>query len=360
MRPFNSLATSAAGFLTRPALGSDIPSVLQRNPLASTAALALLLLDAGILKEKDWRCSRLNLAKQCERALTHWINERTKGLRCIRPSFRLSVGNNIPYYAFHQTNGVQNDLLEIAWFVESSDEYIVGPQIERLENVKKGLGHAALRALSEYSWNSFPIMLCQQQLGLAQHVLWGGEDSVEDYIEGMGIDADDAASIREESISRAEIIAQTPEHILNSYKWKMPKQGALRLIERRCPDALAREVAAILRLLKETPELRNYHETLEEDGGDFYGFCAFVRWSENDYTIELAERLTEYEMNGGVGYDLCGFHSLPLSDLDTFVQWMHEMDGLFAVTRLLDRLIWLLSGASSPYALNTQESSSHD
>lgn len=355
-QPCDPPATPAAGLLTRPAFGADIPGVLQRTPLANTARLALLLLDSEILAEPEWRRSRKDLADRCQKALTRWINERTDGLRHIRPAFSLSVGSRDYYSNFaHATGADQSAALEIAWYVEYADVFVVGPQVKRLESVKKGLGLAALRALSEHGWRSFPMMLPQHQLDLAQFCVWGGNDDIDEYLADVGVEGEEAEELREESISRADIVAATPESILKPYRWKTPKPGSLRWIERRANDPLAREVAEVLRLLSAMPELNNPHEEFQDEGGDFYGFSAFLRWSEDDFTLDLAERLTEYAVNGGVGYEVCGLHRQSLDDLDSFREWMRHIDTLFAVTRLLDRLICLLSGASSTHAVNTDE-----
>lgn len=356
LRP-HTVAQPAPGRLIRPTLGPAIPTVLQRQPLANIAQLALLLLDAGIFSHEDWRCSRKHLAAHCERALTRWINERTSQLRCIRPYFRLIAGSNKSSSSTFERSVPSSAFLEILWFVDGADIFVVGPQVERLEGVRKGLGLAALSALSKYSWSSFPMMLCQHQLDLAEATLWGGEANVEDYIESYGMDDEDAEATRAESLSRDDILAQTPEWLLKNHLQKTPTPGSLRTIERRSVDMLAREVAELIRLLDETSPLINHHEAFQEEGGEFYGFSAFVRWSEHDYTLGVAERLIEYSISDGVGYEACGIHQQSLGDLNSFVQWTQEMDNIFAVTRLLDRLLWLLSGANSPYALNEKEGS---
>lgn len=347
---------SAPGLLTRPAFGPDIPAILQRNPLRNTATLAMLLLDAEILTESEWRRSRKHLTSQCERALMRWINERADALRCIRPHFQLACG--IQPDPFHAGNRPEQGWLEIAWFVEYGDAFIVGPQVERLEREKKGLGLAALRALSQRSWRSFPMMMCQDQLSMAEWCFWGGESSIDDYIDMMELDPEDAEQVRAESIAEADIVAETPKWLLKSYRRKTPAPRTLKQIERRSSDPLARQVAEVLRMLAAAPELEDPHKQFRDDGGEFYGFSAYVRWSERDYTVEVAERMANNELNSGVGYEICGLHQQPIDDVDSFVQWMQHMDGLFSVTRLIDRLLWLLSGASSDHAPNTPEGDS--
>lgn len=346
-QPVDTLAAPAPGLLIRPAFGPDVPAAIHRNPLSNTAALALLLLDAGILSETDWRCSRKRLAERCQAALTRWINEKTQGLRCIQPAFQLDIGQN-NFYRLPLLEP-QPSTLRIIWHGNDPGEFVVGPQVGRLEKVKRGLGLAALRALSQYSWHTFPLMLCQHQLDLAQWLFWGGEDGIEEYIESMGLDPEEADHVRANSISEADILATTPKWLLKSYRKKTPAPRTLRQLELGSDDPLAREVAQVLRQLAATPELPNPHDYLSDDG-DFYGFSAFVRWSHDDYTIDVAEQLADYSMNNGVGYDICGLHEQSVSGLDDFRGWMRHVDDLMAVTRLVDHLLWLLSGASSDYA----------
>lgn len=335
------MAASAARLLTRPALGPGVPATIQRNPLGNSAALALLLLDAPILEAHECRCSRKKLASSCQAALTRWINERTQGLRCLRPKFELRIGQHD--YAPLATAEAHRALV-IVWYADYVGEFIVGPQVERLERAKKGLGLAALQALAEYGWRSFPAMLCQHQLSAAEWFLWGGEGSIEDYIASLDLTADEAAEFRADSISETDIAATTPEWVLKSNRLKSPSGTALRRIERCSGDPLARAVAKILRMLAQTPKLPDPHEDLSDDGG-FCGFAAYVRWSADDYTLDIAERIADDYLNSGIGYEICGIHEQSLGDLKKFREWMRRMDALFAVTRLLDRLLWLLSDA---------------
>ena len=347
---FDTLAAPAPGLLIRPVFGPEVPASIHPNPLGNTAALALLLLDAGVLTEAEWRCSRRRLSTQCQAALTRWISERTSGLRCIQPKFELSIG--------HIFRGVVTNhpptFLRIVWYSNNSDQYVVGPQVERLEMIKKGLGIAALRALAQYSWLSFPMMMCQHQLAIAQGFFWGGEDCIEDYIESMGLDPEDAEEFRRNSISEADILASTPQWLLQSYMARTPSPRTLRQIECRSGDPLAMKVAQVLRRLAAEPELPDPHDDLSGDG-DFYGFSAFVRWKHDDYTIDLAERMADDAINAGVGYDICGMHEQSVNDLTEFRSWMSFIDNLMTVTRLVDHLLWLLSGASSEYAIQQKE-----
>ena len=346
----DTVAAPAPGLLKRPVFGPDVPASIHPNPLSNTAALALLLLDAGVLTEAEWRCSRRKLSAQCQSALTRWISERTNGLRCIQPKFELSIGQ---IFRDVLTNHPPS-FLRVVWFSLDSDQYVVGPQVERLETIKRGFGLAALRALSRYSWLSFPMMLCQHQLAIAQGLFWGGEENIEDYIESMELDPENAEEFRKNSISEADILATTPEWLLKSYLTKTPSPRTLRQIECRSEEPLAVAVAQVLRQLAAAPELPNPHDYLSEDG-DFYGFSAFVRWSHDDYTIDLAEHMADDAINAGVGYDICGMHEQSVNDLTEFRSWMSFIDNLMTVTRLVDHLLWLLSGASSEYAIQQKE-----
>jgi PRTRC genetic system protein F len=317
-----------------------VPHVLQRNPDSQIASLALLLLDAGLLRSEQMQRRRRSLARVCQQALDAWLRAQQAGLRIFRPKLSVSVS------ALDHGERTPNDLprfgLACEWYATDAETFVVGPAITRLEAAYPGLGGTALQAIRGHGWSSIPVFLCDEQLGIASYTMWGGAESVEDYIEECGLDDEDAKDLRERALSRADIVARTPEWVLSFSGKHCLSDAALKRITKHGGDGLCRSVARVILALRRAQEPYNYLRDAQENGGEFVGFGAVLRWSADDYTGHLLEALWQLVQDGGEGFESCGYHGQSIDNVDDFVQFLASLKVTFATLRLLDQLIALL------------------
>jgi PRTRC genetic system protein F len=106
---------------------------------------------------------------------------------------------------------------------------------------------------------------------------------------------------------------------------------------------------AIDALGKQGTPTADLHSRAREDGGEFVGYCALVRYSEDDQTEGLAEYLCNYAMESGESYEVV--LSVPVSQGETEAlrDVLGDVGAWLDACGLLDRLMWLLSGADSVY-----------
>jgi len=340
--------------LSHPIVGGDVPSQLSTNQDAQAARLALLLLEAGILSERYWRRSRKHLQASCQRALTEWLNSHLGGLRCIRPTFTLSIGRS-DFYA-HRLPEDEQLTLRIEWYGVDADVYVIGPAVEHLERQHPGLGKAVLRELRHASWKSFPVFMCDDQLSIASWVMWGGCENERECIEQQ-MDDEEAERYLAEVIPHADVVSKVPDWLFGYGKsWEM-NDNAIKKILKNTKDEFCAEIAKVMLALREIPMLdEDFHEAAREQGGDFVGFSAVTQWSADDYTVDIVDRFCHYAYEGGEGYECCGIHSQLIDDANAFREWMRKMQTLFTTTRLVDHLLYRLSERD---CLNRQQGSTN-
>lgn len=113
------------------------------------ALLARTLLEAGVINDRTLLLED-DHAKNCQTALTNWLNEALGGLECLRPFCRLSVGH------LYVEGAAAPLRAEIDWH-GSGGTWAIGPALEKLEAFRPKLGMTVLRALEAAAWRTLPI-----------------------------------------------------------------------------------------------------------------------------------------------------------------------------------------------------------
>ena len=331
-----------ANLLSRPRIAAEVPIRLQPNPDQSIAALALLLLDAGVLRDCDLKRRRTWLANTCQKALAAWAAKHSEVLRIFKPVLSFRIGDQ-PYPG--ESSRKANDALplHVEWYASEPQHLIVGPAIAHLENMHGGLGRTVIRCISYYGWRSVPVFTFDDQLNVASHCLWGGAENIDEYVESYGLEDDDAAQVRENCIDRHHILEHTPAWVFSGNGAHQPSDRALRRIAKRSPDAFCQNVVRALLELQATPPSADFMQDLMDTEGEFIGFGAVLRWSEADHTDTVLEALCDEALNSGVSFELCGYHAQPVDDVAGFRQWLAALTDHFASVRRLDALIAILA-----------------
>jgi PRTRC genetic system protein F len=219
---------------------------------------------------------------------------------------------------------------------------IVGPAVSRLEELHRGLGGTAMRAIGTHSWNCVPVFPFDDQISVASHTLWGGAESIDEHVKDYDLDAEEAAQMRESCIDRADILERTPQWVFSFRDANILKDRTLQRIVKRSADPLSQAVASAIIALRAAPEPYPYLRDIMENEGEFVGFGAVLRWSADDLTPTILDALWEQAQNSGEGFEACGFHAQAIDDVDALRQWMTNLTAMFRTLRLLDELIALL------------------
>ena len=336
------MAGATAQRLGRARIAADVPVRLQPNPDQPIAALALLLLDAGVLRDRDLHRRRTWLTNTCQKSLDAWAAQHSAGLRIFKPTLSFRVGAD--HYDGRAPQATNTPLaLRIEWYATDAPYLIVGPAIAHLEDRHRGLGGTVMRSIGQTSWRSLPVFAFDDQLRVASYTLWGGTENLDEYLESYGLDAEEAAQMRENCIDRQTILDHTPPWVLSVRQADGLTDRALQRIAKRGADPFCQAVASALLDLRATPPCADYLHDLLDNGGEFIGFGAVLRWSEDDHTLTVLDALWEQAHNSGDGLEICGYHTQAIDDVAALHAWLANLAAMLAIVRRLDALIALLA-----------------
>lgn len=313
--------------------------MLQRDPDRQIAVLALLLLDAGMLRDVDMQRRRTQLPNACRKSVEAWVAQQCAGLRIFKPKLSIRVGT--------RNDAATPFVLHIEWHTTDAQFLVIGPSITRLEETHRCLGGTAMQLISSRGWCSIPVFTFDNQIDVASHTQWGGTASIDEYIYECGLDTEEADEMRESCIDRVDIVEHTPEWVFSLGSDKLLEDVTLKRIAKRSADPLSRAVASAIIALRAAPEPYDYLRDAMENDGEFVGFGAVLRWSADDYTPAVLETLWEQAQNSGEGFEACGYHEQIADDVEGLRGWMANLAVTFRTVRLLDQLIWLLAEFSN-------------
>lgn len=323
-------------------------------PFAPTARLAELLVAKGLLDPATELRRADQLQTRCRRALHQWMQDRCGVLRILHLCVDVTVGNGV-HWMVHTAQDDGQTLLRVCWFTPDAEVLVVGPTVERLESLYKGLGCTAVQVVGGAGWQIAPVFTYDDQLSILSQYAYGGEETLEDFISAYGIDEDEAAELRDRVLQPEEVHAETPAWALSPPRDRTLSDDDLRAIVRETTSPLAAQVAATILALR-TCDVGSFTHLrdLLENGADFVGFGCFLRWSDRDYTLHVADTLFEYAYQGDCT-DCLGMLQLDTADEAAFGQFLADMARYFNALALLDHLIYLLSGASFTSGATSEE-----
>lgn len=331
--------------LALPGLAPDIP--LRLVPKAAKhrgAQLAKLLIDAGLINA-DTLPTRLGSdhTATCRAALAAWLNQQLSGLRCLRPTFSLSLSE--PTQGDSTSDGDAVTLHgQIAWY-GGGGTWCVGAALECLEDLHPRLGLTVLRVIEDQSWRTLPLFTASTALDVAMDIYWYGEENeVVALEEAWGDDQERREEMRDGMVTRALFDATFPKWALRGASRCRPLgHRALAAIAKRVTCARVRSVIDDVRALA---RLRLPERALQERDkeGSFIGFAGVLAWSPDDPVIpRVVDDFEQMAGESGEFFEESGTREVDLSGPADLRAWVKDMAPWFEAVRLIDGLIFKLA-----------------
>jgi PRTRC genetic system protein F len=331
--------------LALPQLDPGIP--LRLVPKAARhrgARLAKVLIDAGLINA-DTLPARVGSDHMvtCRAALTAWLNQRLSGLRCLRPTFSLSLSQSNDGEAVRDGDAVTLHG-QIAWY-GGGGTWCVGAALECLEDFHPRLGLTALRIIEEQSRRTLPLFTASTALEVAMDLYWYGEENEELALEEAGGDDQERRDeMRSDMVTRALFDATFPKWALRGASRCRPLgHRALAAIAKRVTCARVRSVIDDLRARLRLPERARQAQEQQQEGY-FIGFAGVLAWSPDDpVTPRVVDDFEQMVGESGEFVEESGTREVDLSDPDDLLAWVKDMAPWFEAVRLIDGLIFNLA-----------------
>jgi PRTRC genetic system protein F len=182
---------------------------------------------------------------------------------------------------------------------------------------------------------------------MAEWAWWAGCSSPEEYADYNGLEGEERAEYLEQVIRPEQLDGSAPAWIKQHRRLTRAQAQRLSKTQR---DPFVREVGrALCALMRERDSICT-HETfhsrvMNDDGAEFVGWGAILRWSRRDHMVDLLEAIGQHAYDSGVAYDICGQWSFVLR-VDDLVTCLTELDGAGRMVRAMDDLIGLLARRS--------------
>lgn len=322
-----------------PALAAGIPAALVPDSGRQRAAqLAHCLLDAGVIHGAvSTRRAREPLLT-CKAFLEAWVREQIAELKCLQLGFRLLLGGEQrPPFAPIRPEPEEATIL---WFTECS-QFAVGTALDRLEEIRPGLGAAVLTIIDNQSMKLIPAFTPWDTMGTAQHHYWYGEtDETMALDENCGDDPGERATMQQEMVTRAKIDAAFPSWAIT---WPdSRKRISRRELRRVATAARASRVRAVADAALALDRLDLDESFRPEAEGWFLGYGAVLSWKEDDISVRVFDDYANDAVQGDY-FDWIGEFSFDIEDPQAVREWMAAMAVRFEGIRLLDSLIHELS-----------------
>ena len=331
--------------LALPGLDADIP--LRLVPKAAKhrgAQLAKVLIDVGLINA-DTLPTRLGADHMatCRAALAAWLNQQLSGLRCLRPTFSLSLSESTDGEPASDGDAVTLHG-QIAWY-GGGGTWCVGAALECLEDIHPRLGLTVLRVIEDQSWRTLPLFTASTALEVAMDIYWYGEANEEVALEeAWGDDQERREEMRSGMVTRALFDATFPAWALRGTTRRRPLgRRALAATAKRMTCARVRSVIddvralARLRLPERAPQA-------QDKEGYFIGFAGVLAWSPDDpVTPRVVDDFEQMVGESGEFFEESGTREVDLSGPADLLAWVKDMAPWFEAVRLIDGLIFKLA-----------------
>lgn len=331
--------------LALPGLDADIP--LRLVPKAAKhrgGQLAKVLINAGLINA-DTLPARVGTdhTATCRAALTAWLNRKLSGLRCLSPTFSLSLSEPTQDDAASDGDAVTLHG-QIAWY-GGGGTWCVGAALERLEDLHPRLGLTVLRVIEDRSWRTLPLFTASTALDVAMDIYWYGEENEEVALEeAWGDDQQRREEMRSGMVTRALFEGTFPAWALRgAARRRLLGQRALAAIAKRMTCERVRSVIDDARALA---RLRVPERALQEQDkqGYFIGFAGVLAWGPDDpVTPRVVDDFEQMVGESGEFFEESGTREVDLSGPADLRAWVKDMASWFEAVRLIDGLIFTLS-----------------
>jgi len=322
-----------------PRLAAGIPtSLVPISGRQQAAKLTHCLLDAGVIHgEVSARRAREPLPT-CKAFLEAWVREQIAELKCLALGFRLLMGGE--QRTFAAPTQAEPEEATILWFTECS-QFAVGAALDRLEEIRPGLGATVLTVVDQLSMRLIPAFTPWDTMGMAQEHYWYGEsDETMALDENCGDDPGERATMQQEMVTRAKIDAAFPSWATT---WpRSRKRISRRELKRVATSARASRVRAVAEAALALDRLDLDEAFRPEAEGWFVGYGPVLSWKRNDITVRVFDDYGNDAVQGDY-FDWIGEFSFDIEDAQAVGEWMAAMKVRLEGIRLLDTLIHELS-----------------
>lgn len=333
------MASSGVPFLGRAAISGEVPATLRSgSDQALVARLALLMLDHGVIPPQRWMRSARRLENICTTSFAEWVEHRVGALRVLDLWFGATLSSS-------KSDESAMGNLWIGWGAGKRAMLTIGPAIRALTNVHPRLPGAILSAIHKAGWNSIPVVGFDDQLHLAECYIWGGAEDADEHADDWGMTDEQKVEYLESTITRRDILERTPESAFSYFRRPL-KSRSLGSVQRATEEFPVRRIIELAReigRMQDVTMLREFHRNAAENGDEFVGHGAILRWSDDDLTPDVFQIIGQYAYDSGISQEDCCTVSLQLDDTKEFGWFLGELSAALDAMRRLDELLWLLS-----------------
>ncbi|SHK36420.1 PRTRC system protein F [Paraburkholderia terricola] len=309
---------------------------------------ALALLDNGVITEADLARRPSSEIVLCSKALTRNWGEITGQLTRFDWNLRIEQDQHRALDGFYWQSSRETDP-DAVWALIGTQQgpfscaqVCVGPAIEYLESLRRGLGQTVLAAL--YDVLDLLPLVCTTRvaIGIAEYTYWQGYDNEEDAIdEAMavyGASSKDELLANNEFVTARQIYGRMPRWV------RQPKRALSRArVERAAkPDAFAQAVVKALDELWQVLQWCGPFADLSspDAGAELVDFSLIVRWSEDDSVGRIIGDYGHYAAEGD-HIPAASVTGLRLSDR-SISTWLQQMRATAMLARAAERVLDLL------------------
>lgn len=345
-RPAQGIAAMAgdpAPALTLPVIPGDVPThrAVIHGAGCSSEVLKAFMAVRGFVRREDWERPWGHESQVIARALQRWFGGLSKGLRVFRPLLIYNDDHNEvlgldEFGSFFDGRDYVEDSERGIWFrlvTWETKQFFIKCRIERLEAAVPGLGETLLYHIGKALRRTMYGLTPETGLYFCSHMNWMGEFDEEYAIAEIG---DDDPETLETVYRREAYFKHMPEWAANPQEKLTPEEIAA---HGDAKDALVRDVVA---LLPEMARAAN-HRKIRDHWPD-HALCDLsvaLRWCAEDDVMRHFDDYYRMAMNAGDCHDIYWFAGMG-PEPKLIRAWIREMEAVFEVLSLLDRIILLI------------------
>lgn len=336
---YAGLEVGAAAPLALPVFADGIPlEIISDGSMAVSASLSISLLQAGLLRDEDYRDGFGSEHDLVNRAIGRFFTDESEGVKHF--DLRTIYYDENPYFASEDDGLTEMSGIDeagpVAYFLRvanAASTVFVKEGIERLEAASPGLGETAMFHLNHSVWAVANCATPADALEWCEYLYWESEEDESGVLEAYGEDG--VHFTRAEFTGTVPEIAYKPREVLNR-----PALAKLR----KSDNVLVREVADVLSKLKaasrKSCDLPNVGNRLNME---CYDYSLVIRWSDGDPIGRILDDRDQWVSGDEYTTDVMAMSAFNATR-ENIAGWVEYMRLELLRMRLLDRLICLVAG----------------
>lgn len=331
--------------MSLPCLDRSIPqTVVPAQMAAANAPVARFLIEAGAIREGDVPTRWDDVIEVCQSALDAWVRRELGFLHCLAPAFVMTAAEDksecaIPRRGTRAAQAPRYSRVELCWFENSVQQWVVGAGLEALESACSGMGALVLDILRRQSRFVYPLFTPDLACDVASYVYWCGDDDEETALDmECGDDEDARTAMREDMVTRQKLAVAFPPWCMEPARRPVPVAAVERFAQEVHAPALRDTAAYALALAR----LHIKDAFSPEVEGEYIGWGAVLSWREDDLSVRIYDDLLQLAHQSEF-CDRIGEIDIALDAPQAMRAWQRAMRLRFKAIGLIDRLIHVLS-----------------